>query len=173
MNIILDKSYLQGSSKNEIHQMCSQYQLIMPEILFLEILTTESEDMVKCFKKFPQIENPVALVPNVGVLIRFETEKDSPCSPIETQFLKIRYVFNERLAKNQFVFTEEQKESLKEWKASTSEGVGGFIEKAIVADGWFPGLSGYKPRESSNPITEAMNMVVTNLDFLKKIYGQL
>jgi len=173
MNIVLDKSYLQGSSKNEIHQMCSQHQLIMPEVLFLEILTTKTENMVKCFKKFPEIENPVALVPNVGSLIRYETVKNSPCSPIETQFLKIRYVFNERLSKNQFIFTEEQKESLKEWGASTSEGTGGFIEKAIVTDGWFPELSDYKPGGPSNLITDAMDMVATNLDFLRKIYSQL
>jgi len=173
MNIVLDKSYLQGSSKNEIHQMCSQHQLIMPEVLFLEILTAKNENMVKCFKKFPEIENPVALVPNVGTLIRYETEKNSPCSPIGTQFLKIRYVFNERLSKKQFVFTEEQKESLKEWKASTNEGAGGFIEKAIVTDGWFPELSEYKPERSSNLITDAMDMVATNLDFIRKIYSQL
>ena len=173
MNVVLDKSYLQGSSKNEIHQMCSQHQLIMPEVLFLEILTTKTENMVKCFKKFPEIENPVALVPNVGSLIRYETEKNRPCSPIETQFLKIRYVFNERLAKNQFNFTEKQKESLKEWEASSNEGTEGFIEKVIVTDGWFPGLSGYIPGQSPNPITDAMDMVASDLDFVRKIYGQL
>jgi len=145
----------------------------MPEVLFFEILTTTNENMVKCFKKFPEIENPVAFVPNVGSLIRYETEKDSPCSPIDTQFLQIRYVFNERLAKNQFIFTEEQKASLKEWKASTNEGTGGFIEKATVTDGWFPELSDYKPGESPNIITDAMDMVATDLDFLRKIYSQL
>lgn len=173
MNVVLDKSYLQGSSKNEIHQLCSQHQLIMPEVLFLEILTTKTENMVKCFKKFPEIENPVALVPNVGSLIRHEIEKNIACSPIETQFLKIRYEINPRLAKNQFVFTEEQKTSLKEWEASTSEGTGGFIEKAIVTDGWFPKLHDYKPGEPTNMISDAMHMVATDLDFLRKIYSQL
>ncbi len=173
MNLVLDKSYLQGSSKNEIHQMCSQHQLVMPEVLFLEILTTKTENMVKCFRKFPGIENPVALVPNVGSLIRYETEKNRPCSPIETQFLKIRYVFNERLAKNQFDFTEEQKESLEEWEESANEGTEGFIEKAIVTDGWFPILRGYTPGQSPNPITDAMDMVATDLDFVRKIYDQL
>jgi len=173
MNIVLDKSFLQGSSKNEIHQMCDQHQLIMPEVLFLEILTTKSEDMVKCFNKFPTIENPVALVPNVGSLIRYETEKNRPCSPIETQFLKIRYVFNERLSKNQFVFTDEQKESLKEWKASTNENAAGFIEKATVTDGWFPGLSSYVPGQSPKPIADAMDVVASDIEFVRKIYSQL
>jgi hypothetical protein len=40
MNVVLDKSYLQGSSKNEIQQMCSQHQVIMPEVLFFEIMTS-------------------------------------------------------------------------------------------------------------------------------------
>ena len=173
MNVVLDKSYLQGSSKSEIYQMCLQHQLIMPEVLFLEILTTKTENMVKCFKKFPEIENPVALVPNVGSLIRYETEKNRPCSPIETQFLKIHYVFNERLAKNQFNFTEEQKESLKEWETSANEGTVGFIEKAIVTDGWFPSLSSYIPGQSLNQITDAIHMVATDFDFVRKIYSQL
>jgi hypothetical protein len=129
--------------------------------------------MVKCFKKFPEIENPVALVPNVGSLIRYETEKNRPCSPIETQFLKIRYVFNERLAKNQFDFTEEQKNSLKEWKESTNEGTAGFIEKATVTDGWFTGLSSYIPGQPPNLVTDAMDLVATNFDFVRKVYGQL
>ncbi len=173
MNVVLDKSYLQGSSKNKIHQMCSQHQIIMPEVLFLEILTTKTENMVKCFKKFPEIENPVALVPNVGSLVRYEIEKDRPCSPIEKQFLEIRYVFNKRLAKNQFEFTEEQKEDLKEWEASANDGTEGFIEKAIVTDGWFSGLNAYIPGQPPTPITNAMDMVANDLDFIRKIYGQL
>jgi hypothetical protein len=173
MNVVLDKSYLQGSSKNEIHQMCLQHQLIMPEVLFMEILTTKTANMAKCFKKFPEIENPVALVPNVGSLIRYETDKNRPCSPIETQFLKIRYVFNELLAKNQFDFNEEQKDSLKEWETSANEGTEGFIEKAIVTDGWFPRLRGYMPGQSPSLITDAMDIVATDLDFVRKIYSQL
>jgi hypothetical protein len=173
MKVVLDKSYLQGSSASKIQQMCSQYQLVMPEVLFFEILTTKTENMVKCFKKFPEIENPVALVPNVGSLLRHETENDRPCSPIETQFLKIRYVFNEHLAKNQFVFTEQQKDALEEWKESTTDSTGGFIEKAIVTDGWFPGISEYKPGDSLDPISDAMEIVATEHDFVIKIYGQL
>lgn len=173
MQVVLDKSYLQGSSKHEIHRICSHYQLIMPEVLFLEILTTKEESMVKCFKKFPQIENPVALVPNVGTLVRYETEKNEPCSPIEKQFLKIRYVFNKRLAENKFVFTDQQKDALNEWEKSTTGNTGGFIEKAIVTDGWFPELSNYMPGSSLSPLSDAMRRVVTELDFVREIYSQL
>lgn len=145
----------------------------MPEVLFLELLTTKTENMLKCFKKFPQVENPVALIPNVGSLIRYETEKNRSCSPIETHFLKIRYVFNECLIKNQFTFTEVQKCSLRKWEESVNEGKGSFIEKAIVTDGWFPRLNGYMPGRSPSPIKDAMNMVAKDLDFVKKIYSQL
>jgi len=173
MNVVLDKSYLQGSSKNDIHHMCSQYQLIMPEVLIFEILTTESDNMVKCFQKFPQVENPVAIVPNVGSLIRHETENYRPCSPIETQFITERYVFNEDLAKNQFVFTKQQKETLEKWEESTAENTSGFIEKAIVTDGWFPRISEYKPGGSLNSISKAMELVAADHDFVRQVYGQL
>ena len=173
MNIVIDKSFLQGSSKKEIHQMCDQYQLIMPEVLFLEILTTKNEDMVKCFNKFPIIENPVALIPNVGTLIRYETEKNRPCSPIETQFLKIRYVFNDQLSMSQFVFTDEQKESLQKWKTSAKEDTADFIKKATVADDWFPELRGYIPGQSPKPIVDAMNMIASDIEFVRKTYSQI
>ena len=173
MNIVLDKSYLQGSSKDEIHKMCSQYQIIMTEVLFLEILTTEPENMIKCFKKFPKIENPVALVPKVGTLIRYETEKDRQCSPIETQFLEDRYKFNESLAEGKFVFTEEQKNTLDEWNNTTTNETADFIEKAIVTEEWFRGLSEFKPGESLDPIVEAMEKVTQEEGFVRQIYSQI
>jgi len=77
------------------------------------------------------------------------------------------------LAKNQFDFTEEQKESLKKWEKSVNEGTGGFIEKAIVTDGWFHELNSYIPGQSPNPIIDAMNMIATDFDFVRKIYGLL
>lgn len=173
MNIVLDKCYLQGSSKDEIHQMCSQHQIIMPKVLLFEILTTKTENMVKCFQKFPKTENPVALVPNVGTLIRYETKNDKQCSPIESQFLKVRYKFNENLAKGQFTFTEEQNNVLDEWKKRTTEDTAGFIEKATVADGWFSGLSEYKPGESLDAITTAMERVAQEEDFVRHIYSEI
>lgn len=153
--------------------MCSRHVLIMPEVLFLEMLTTKSENMVKCFRKFPEIENPVSLVPNVGSLIRFETENNIPCSPIETQFIKIHFVFNSRLVESGFNFTEEQKASLLRWQEEVKEGTKGFIEKAIVSDGWFPALSDWKPGKPSKPIADAMNLVATDDHFIKNIYSEL
>ena len=78
------------------------------------------------------------------------------------------------MSQNQFdFFTEEQEESLKEWKESANEGTGGFIEKAIVTDGWFPELSSYIPGQPPNPITDSMDMVATDIDFVRKIYSQI
>ncbi len=173
MNVVLDKSYLQGSSVSKIRQMCSEHRLIMTEVLFLEILTTKTENMVKCFKKLPEIENPVALVPSVGSLIRYEVENDKQCSPIETQFLKIRYEFNKHLVKNQFVFTKKQIDDLEKWKELTTYNTLGFIEKAIVTDNWLPVLKGYKPGDSPDPISDAMKIVATEYDFIIQIYDQL
>lgn len=173
MHIVLDKSYLQGSSKDEVHRLGSKYRLIMPEVLFLEILTTKEENIAKCFKKLPPIENPVDLVPSVGSLIRYEISNNQPCTPLENQFLKIRYVFNPRLAKNQFSFTTRQKETLEEWEDVTLEYSQGFAEKSVVIGSWFPELKEYVPGDSSQIIENAMLKVARNRDLVMTIYGQL
>lgn len=173
MHVVIDKSYVQGSSRDEIHNLCCEYRLVMPEVLFMEILTTKEENISKCFKKFPQTENPVELIPDVGSLLRFEIENKRPCTPIENHFLKFPFVFNPRLAENKFIFTKEHKDSLKEWEALTEQDSIGFAEKAIVADGWFPELSEYIPGSSIDVIHQAISKVVNDTNFLKSIYNSL
>jgi len=173
MYLVLDKSFLQGSSKEEIHQLCLNHSLIMPEVLFLEILTTKEEDISKNFKKFPPIENPVHLVPNVGSLIRYEISNNQPCTPLENQFLKIHYVFNPDLTKEQFNFTKKQRKALEEWEDHTLKATQDFAEKSVIIDYWFPELRRYVPGGPSQIIENAMLKVASNKDLVITIYGQL
>ena len=173
MYLVLDKSFLQGSSKEGIHQLCLNYSLIMPEVLFLEILTKE-EDISKCFKKFPPIENPVHLVRNVGWLIRYEVINNQPCTPLEKVFLRTGpYVFNPDLTKGQFNFTETQRRGLEEWEGYTLGATQSFVEKSVTIDYWFPDLREYVPGGPSQIVEDAMLKVARNKDLIITIYSQL
>ena len=95
MDIILDKSYLLGSTKGAISELLSKGQVMMAESLFLEILTSDDEGHInKCFKKFPQKENPVDLLPSSGNLMYFEKTNHCPSTPLQGHVLKKRYEFN-------------------------------------------------------------------------------
>ena len=173
MYLVLDKSFLQGSSKGEIYQLYLNYSLLMPEVLFLEILTKE-KDISKCFKKFPPIGNPVYLVPNVGRLIRYEVINNQPCTPIENQFLKIdSYIFNPDLTKGQFNFTRVQEQGLEKWEHCTLKITQSFVEKSVTIDYWFPELREYVPGGPTQIVEDAMLKVARNKDLIITIYSQL
>lgn len=79
--LVLDKDYLQGSKPAAIEQLCRDYCVLMPEALFFELLTC-SAAVRASFAKFPAQDNPVALMPRVSELVRFEWKKRRPARPL-------------------------------------------------------------------------------------------
>ena len=169
MYLVLDKSFLQGASKELIEKLCSDHQVIMPEVLLMEILTTDKEeDMHSCIVKFPNTVNPVNLIPKVVTLIRYEVKNGKPCTPIESQFINETFVLNKN-----FVLSKEQLTILSNWKDEVSADSFRFIQKAVITQGWFPELPEYKPGISISKIEEAMGKVANNSNFIKEIYAQM
>ena len=168
MYLVLDKSFLQGASKKFIEKLCSHHQVIMPEVLLMEILTTDEKDMHSCIAKFPNTVNPVNLIPNVGTLIRYEVINKKPCTPIESQFINETFILNKN-----FVLSQEQLSILSNWEDEVSTDSFRFIQKAVITQGWFPELQEYKPGISISKIEEAMGKVANNSNFVKEIYAQI
>jgi hypothetical protein len=173
MNLVIDKSFLQGSSTELIRKYCCEHRIIMTEALLMEILTTEKENMQKCFAKFSNFENPVALLPNAGTLLRYEVKTNSPCTPIEKQFINERFVFNPKLSEGSFCFTDEQKITLKSWNNEIDNESERFIKKAIITQSWFPELNGYRPGTSTDIIARVMQKVANDNNFIISIYDQI
>lgn len=169
MYLVLDKCFLQGAKTECIRDLSTKHELIMPEILLMEILTTENEeDKRKCIAKFQHEENPVNLIPNVGTLIRYEAQNHKSCTPIE------RYFFNERFVLNaDFILSEEQLSTLEKWKCEIYSDSLKFIEKAIVTQEWFPELKGYKPGMPITAIEKYMETVADEINFINAIYEQI
>lgn len=173
--VVLDKSYLQGCSSVDIGNILQRYRIVMPEVLFMEIMTTQCDGIKKCFKKIPDVENPVDLLPNVGTLMRYEIENKEPCTPIEKQFLNnnLRYKFNDRLASGKFKFVPEDKELLNNWLEITTNDTEDYIERSIIIDHWFPELIDYKTNNSPKIIYKLMNDIATKTHLIRDIYSQI
>src|SRR4051794_10284095 len=110
--IVLDKCYLQGSTREEIHQLCGDYTVLMPEALFFELLTTDEKVRTACFRKLPAVENTVELITHVGTLLAHEMETHTPATPIYERRPKMRFAFNPKLSEGGFSFTEEQRATI-------------------------------------------------------------
>jgi len=174
MKLVLDKSYLQGSSREKIHELCTNHCVIMPEVLLMEILTTEKkEKMISCLTKFPPTDNPIAVVPNVGTFIRYEVHNHRPCPPIENFFVRGPLYINPKLFNGTFVFTEEQIKILKSWENEVTEDSRRFIEKAVLSERWFPEIGDYKPGMPTDGIELAIKKVTSDSSFIKLVYKEI
>ena len=171
--IVLDKCYLQGSTQEEIHRLCADRTVLMPEALFFELLTTTEKVRTACFRKLPATENPVELVTHVGTLLAHERETHTPATPVYERRPKMRFVFNTKLATGDFVFTDQQRAGIKEWEADVAESVADFKERASVTDKWFPSLTGYKPGMPKDRINELRQAVASDRQMIRDIYSAI
>lgn len=173
MKVVLDKSFLQGTNSKDIADLCLNNDVLMPESLFFELLTTEPKIRAVCFKKVPKIENPLVLVPNVGTIIRYEIQNNKPCSDIREIAINVRYKFNEKLVSTNFTLTEQQRLDLSEWGNDIKSQIEDFKEKSAVVTGWFPKTKGFKPGRDLSPIEEAKSLICQDSNVVKSIYQQI
>ena len=76
--IILDKSYLQGISQAKYQELSEQFQFLMTDVLFYELIKGNEPARSDCFRKFPQKNNPIPVVKPVWELLRMELAAHRP-----------------------------------------------------------------------------------------------
>ena len=73
-DIVIDKSFLHGASKDSLQSLFQNHRILMTFVNFYELLTTDVSKRAKCFKRLPKGENPVALVESIDLIRRWEFE---------------------------------------------------------------------------------------------------
>jgi hypothetical protein len=62
MQVVMDKSYLQGASANTVRNICAEHAVLFLETLLYELLTTENEAArTACFAKLREMNDNVVL----------------------------------------------------------------------------------------------------------------
>ena len=173
MEIVLDKSYLFGAGQRKLSDLCSSNEVLMPEALFYELLTTSPENRAKCFANLPAVDNPLMLVKNVGYIMRAEIKNKVPFNNIKDASLNIRYMFNKGLVDPDHEFTLEQKDTISTWISDVNSRVEEFKQKASVVSGWFPMIKHFKAGQSLEPIEEAKSLVCKDHSVVKSIYEEI
>jgi len=171
MNIAVDKCFLQGASKQELESVFEKYRVLMPEILFHELLTTERTYRARCFSRIPKRENPMVLVPNVGPILRWEVTHHQPMRNIDVVAIDDRFQFNPGLIDENYDMGYEQRVNLEEWKVEMATHVTYFAEGSSKIYKVFPDIEHYVPGQDTLRIDEAKRMVCQDDDFIKAVYN--
>ncbi len=171
MDVVIDKSYLQSSSKEFIVKLCDRHRVMMSDILFYELLTTDEEARQRCFAKIPNIENPLVLIPNIGTLLRFENEIRQSSVPIYKRRLNIQFKFNENLASGEFEFTDGQRQIREDQIREVEEDTESFIERVESLKDMFSELSNCEQKNIPKVVEVLKRSVATNHKLIKEIYG--
>ena len=174
MNLIIDKNYLIGASKDKINKLLSEHTIFMSDTLFMEILTADNESHIKkCFCKFPQSENPITLLQNASSLLSFERKNHKPCGVIENYIWDIRYEFNPDLQNDRYnIIVKHVEQPIKEFKEKLSKKALGFSQKAFTVSGWFPELKD-KAKITKKEKDAAIKKVAEDLNFIRKVYAKI
>jgi hypothetical protein len=168
--IVLDKSFVRSASGKQVREVCDLYRALMPEELFFEMVHSDEETKAKGFSKFPRRDNPVDLLPPVGVLMRYESDNRRPSVPIWNHALKGEWKFNDKLAAGTFELTSQQLEGVKAWESDLTLDAERFAERAKLIVKIFPALEGYRPGQDRAPIEEALKRIASNMEEVRQFY---
>lgn len=174
LEVVLDKSYLQGASAAAIQNLCRSFRVIMPGALFFELMTTSDLDARRCsFAKFPDVMNPVEIVEHVGILMQFEIRNSKPSTPLYERRHKWLFKFNETLAAGTFQPTQKQLQGISSWQQQIEEQVEVFRQTVATTHLTFPQISEASNRERPGVIEEIKRRIASDAKLVRSLYGKI
>ena len=173
MEIVIDKSYLQGASTEIVRSLCEEHSVLFTEALLYEILTSDSHTRDKCFAKLPVTDNPVVLIPRMGPLIRYEIERHTAASPILDHRLSFSYRFNPRFRGQTFQHSDHEEATLRQWKSDVGKEVLRFNDVATSISHWCPDLKSVSGEKLKSACQVLKEQACRDLNVIRKIYRDI
>lgn len=171
--VILDKSYLQGSKSEDIRSLCQTHLVLMPDVLFYELLSTDEATRSRCFQKFPVVDDPVILAPNVSTLLSHEIATHTPCGAPSNWRVDFSYRFNPGLMDPAYRLEPETQAFLEKQNVETKNDVAEFAERVRVTASLFPDVCTGRDDRREAAKTEAEKTISTDPSAVVAFYRQL
>lgn len=168
--VVVDKSYLLGASKVELGALFSQYEIVMTEALFFELLTTSEVQRRRCFSRIPPKNNPVILVPNIGPILQWEIQNRRPLIDVREIALQGDFKFNPGLPNEGFEMGEAQSQALSEWTMEMESWVSNFSLHASSTVEVFEALKNYVPGQDATMIEDLKRRIVSDRSMVECFY---
>lgn len=167
--VLLDKSFLQGSPARVIRELAETHTLLMPDVLFYELISCDEPARSRCFAKFPPGECPVVLLQHLGALLKKEMKTHQPCGLPSENVEKVRYQFNANLTSPGYELPEEAAALVAEETEKLKQEVVQYLSRAAVVTQLFTeqGTAKGESRESLKKDAEA---ATANHDQMRTFY---
>lgn len=128
--LLLDKNYLQGSPASLIRELATTHTLLMPDVLFYELISSSEPGRSRCFAKFPPGENPVVLLKHLGALLKKEMDTHKACGLPSKNVEDIRFQFHSGMSKLNYELPDEAALELKNQTATLELEVAQYLRRA-------------------------------------------
>ncbi len=170
MEIVIDKSYLQGASPDKIRGLCAEHTVLFIETLLYELLTTEAAVQRTCFGKLSKENDNVIVVPCTGPLFRHEMERQRPASPLIDHRVQITF---QSLVDGVFSRPLNQHPALAKWRLEVQREIDTFHQVAIGIAEWCPALLNAPGQVLSEACDDLKRQACSDVDVVRKIYRSL
>jgi hypothetical protein len=171
MYVVIDKSYLQATSKAALRSLCANHTVFFIEALLYELLTTEEEVVQKmCFAKLPETSDNVVLIPGTGPLFRYEIEHQRPASPLTDH--RVQATFQD-LLNRVFDRPPDEQPVLAVWRSELQHEVETFHEVATGVAAWCPALPDARGSVRNTACEDLKRQACTDINVVRNVYRSL
>jgi hypothetical protein len=132
--LLIDKNILQGWPEKRIQELASRYELLMPDVLFFELMSTNPQARARCFRMLPEGHNPIVLVDHIGAHLKYELAHGIPMGRPSDHPLEMKYRFHPELRNVTYTLPDEVVAQIAEENEALRERVKDFIERALTVE---------------------------------------
>jgi hypothetical protein len=167
-SIILDKCYLQGTSVKSIQELSDRFQLLMPDVLFYEMISSDEPGRSRCFRKFPQKSNPIPIAKHVGALLKKELTTHEPAGLPSENLEALTYRFNPALSDGSYELSDADTVTMREIEAELKSDISRLIEKSHLIPTIFPNIGKGSSEERKKCKAEIEKFIANDVTKLRK-----
>lgn len=172
--ILIDKSWVQGGRAGTLNSVSAEHDLLMPEALFYELLTTKRDEQILCFGRLSKVQNSIRLLCGIPDLLRYESETGKPATPLVDRCIAQSISFHPTAGSTGYSFTEQQVKVIEDERASREGTELQDLQKvSSVVSGWFPALKGLPADSQRERIQPYLKRVASDIDMVREIFGAI
>lgn len=177
--IVIDKSFLINKNSETVKNLCLKNDVYMPYDLFLELIYSQETEKIQkraeCFRKFPQIENPVILGKTIGELFHYEINNNTECPSLLNFQENKRFRFNKDLSEPSLkcLSDDDVTIEIQRWLKELCERTNLYKRSSAEVCKWFPNIRSYKPGQPEIEIKKAKEIVLKDNKFVLNCYSQI
>ena len=174
--IILDKSYLQGISQARYQELSEQFQFLMTDTLFYELIKGDEPARSGWFRKFPQNNNSIPPLKSVWDMLRMELATHKPAGlPSDNLDDSLRSAIRRLISglrEGTYTLTDHDKATIREIAADVNRDADRLMDFTHL-EALFPDIRKASDEERNKRRSEYEQYIANNIEELSNFLSNL